>query len=94
MDGGFGLFAEADDEQAFGGKAGRCVQKEGFIRAGFVFAACEHGGCGGLDGGVGGEQRGLRLGVGPFGGLGVGGNDGQEFGLDGSERRAKKFRSS
>ena len=88
---GLAQLAEADDEEPLGGETRGGVQQEGFIRAGLVFAACKHGSGGCLNRRIGNEQRGLGFGVGTFGGLGVGGQDGQQLGLDAGEGGKGKF---
>ncbi len=91
---GLGLLAQADQQQPLGGQAGRGVQQQRLVGAGLVFAAGEHGGRGGLHGRVGGQQHGLGLGVGAFGGLCVGGQHGQQFGFDSGKMRKRQLSSS
>ncbi len=79
---GLGLLAQADEKQALGGHSGRSMQQHRLIGASLVFAAQEHGGRGGLDGSVRCQQHGLGLGVGGFGGLCVGRQNGQHFGFN------------
>jgi hypothetical protein len=74
---GLGQLAQPHNQQPLGRKSRRRVDQDGLIRARFVLAALEHPGRGCLDGGVRGQQRRLRFGIGAFGGLGVGGQNGQ-----------------
>ncbi len=87
----FRLLAEAHDEEPLGREPGGGVQQDGLICAGLVFAGREHAGGRGLNGRVSGEQRGLRLGVRAFGGLGVGGQYGQQFSLNSCNRGKRNF---
>ena len=91
VDGGLGLFAEADDEEPLGLQAGGGMQQQRLVGAGFVFAAGQDGCRGGADGFVAGQQDRLGLGVGALGGLGVDGGDGEEFGFDLGEGREREF---
>ena len=95
VDRGFGLFAEANNEQAFGCQAGGGVQQQCFVgrqpcirrlrgrRLRRLWTASSLG-----------EQGGLGFGVGAFGGLGIDGEDGEEFGFNRCERGERKVQSS
>ena len=56
VDGGFGLLAQAYDEQAVGGQASGSVEQHGLVGGGLELSAGEDGGGGGLDRFVGGQQ--------------------------------------
>ncbi len=60
VDGGFGLLAEADDEEPFGFQSGGGVEEDRLVGAGLEFAAGEHRSCGGADGFVVRQQDRLR----------------------------------
>ena len=67
------------------------MQQQRFIRAGLVLATQQHGGRGGLHRFVRRQQHGLGLGVGRLRGLGVGGQNGQDFGFNFGEIRLGEF---
>jgi hypothetical protein len=58
------------------------MQEQRLIRTGLVFAARQHGRRRGLHSFIGGKQHRLRLRVGAFGGLHIGGHYGQQFGFN------------
>jgi len=87
---GFGLLAQADEQEALCGEARRGVQQHGLVGAGLEFAAGQHGLYRSQNGSVGGEKRRLGFGVGGIRGLCVGRQNGQEFSFDsgdGSKRQ-------
>ena len=90
MSRGFGLLAQADEQEALCGEARRGVQQHGLVGAGLEFAAGQHGLYRSQNGSVGGEKRRLGFGVGGIRGLCVGRQNGQEFSFDsgdGSKRQ-------
>ena len=58
------------------------MKQNGFIRPGFEFAAGKNGFGSGYYGGIGNEQHGFGTSVRSLFGLGIGGQDGQEFSFD------------
>ena len=84
------LFPQPHDQQPLGRQPRRRMQQHGLVGASFVLAGPEHRSRGGLDSRVVSQQRGLRFGVGPFGGLRVGGQNSQQFGGDPRRSGQKK----
>ena len=76
---GLGLLAEADDEKAPGGETRGRMEQQRFVGTGLVFAAGEDGGRGCGNAGIGGEEHGRGLGIGPFCGLCIDGKNSQQL---------------
>jgi hypothetical protein len=82
VNGGFGLLAEADDEQTLGGEAGGAWSSRVSLAPALNSPLARTAAAADLTASSAVSRTGWGFGVGGFGGLGVDGEDGQEFGFD------------